>query len=66
MHEFSLLQSYFQYLFATLFPFPQLAHYRPMLMFYVAEIEKCITTHKQWMALYAHDARLSSTFVSDV
>lgn len=42
------LKSYFSFLFTSLFAFPKLAHYRPMLLFYIVEINKCVDNYQQW------------------
>jgi hypothetical protein len=64
--ELSELKNYFNHLFGLLFKFPQLSHYRPILLFFILEIDKCVTQFIEWQQLHTHNPKLSSSFLGSI
>ncbi len=65
IYEITTLRLYLNYIFGVLFTFPQLSHYRPMLLFYIIEMDKCVAIYHGRMALYETMPSLTTHFLSD-
>lgn len=64
VYEVWKLELYLAYLFWMTFQFPTLTYYRPILIFYITEIEKCKSTYQEQVFSSQQDSTINKFFLN--